>query len=110
MKSPLEVARWLGDRFDEDSLPYALGGALALAAWAGPRQTVGVDVAVFVGEDELHRVLGAVERAGAVVHREEAERRVAAPGMFIAQLGSTRIDVFLATHPVHQEMGRRRRA
>ena len=59
MKSPLEVARWLADRFDEDSLPYALGGALALAAWAGPRQTVDVDV---------------------------------------------------ATHPVHQEMGSRRRA
>ena len=110
MKSPLEVARWLADRFDEDSLPYALGGALALAAWSGPRQTVDVDVAVFVGEDELPRVLGAVERAGAVVQREEAERRVAATGMFIAHVGSTRVDVFLATHPVHQEMGGRRRS
>jgi hypothetical protein len=29
--------------------------------------------------------------------------------MFFAQQGSTRIDVFLATHPVHEEMGRRRR-
>lgn len=55
MKSPLEVARWLADRLDEDSLPYALGGALALAAWSGPRQ-------------------------------------------------------ILATHPVHEEMGQRRRA
>ena len=110
MKSPLEVARWLADRLDEDSLPYALGGALALAAWAGPRQTVDVDLAVFVGDEALPRVLDAVERAGAVVKRDEAERSVASTGMFIAHLARTRIDVFLATHPVHEEMGRRRRA
>jgi hypothetical protein len=109
MKSPLEVARWLADRLDEDSLPYALGGALALAAWAGPRQTVDVDIAVFVGEEALARVVDAVERAGAVVNRDDAERSVASTGMFIAQLARTRIDVFLATHPAHEEMGRRRR-
>lgn len=110
VKSPLEVAGWLAERLDEDSLPYALGGALALAAWSGPRQTVDVDIAVFVGEEELPRVLDAIERAGAVVERDDAERRVASTGMFIAELARTRIDVFLATHPVHQEMGRRRRA
>ncbi len=108
MKSPLEIARWLADRLDEDRLPYALGGALALAAWSGPRQTVDVDLAVFVGEEELARVIDAVERAGAVVARDDAARSVASTGMFIAQLGRTRVDVFLATHPVHEEMARRR--
>lgn len=109
MKSPLEVARWLADRLDEDHLPHAFGGALALAAWSGPRQTVDVDVAVFVGEEELPRVIDAIERAGAAVNRPDAQRSVAATGMFIADLARTRIDVFLATHPVHEEMGRRRR-
>jgi len=109
MKSPLETARWLAERLEEDGLPYALGGALALAAWSGPRQTTDVDIAVFVGEDQLPRVIDAVERAGAAVNRREAERSVASIGMFFAQLGTTRIDVFLATHPMHEEMGRRRR-
>lgn len=110
MRSPLEVARWLAERLDEDGLPYALGGALALAAWSGPRQTVDVDLAVFVGEEQLARVIDAIERAGAVVRREDAARSVAATGMFIAQVGHTRIDVFLATHPLHEEMARRREA
>jgi hypothetical protein len=110
MKSPLEAARWLADRLEEDSLPYALGGALALAAWSGPRQTLDVDIAVFVGEDQLSRVLDALERAGAVVQRDDAARTVTATGMFVAHVGRTRIDVFLATHPVHVEMGRRRRS
>lgn len=109
MKSPLEVARWLADRFDEDGLPYALGGAIALAAWSAPRQTVDVDVAVFVGDEELPRVLDAVERAGALVDRGDATRRVAASGLFLCRVGTTRVDVFLAIHPLHQEMGRRRR-
>jgi len=109
MKSPLETARWLAARLEEDGLPYALGGALALAAWSSPRQTTDVDIAVFVGEDQLPRVIDAIERAGAAVNRSDAERSVTSTGMFFAQQGSTRIDVFLATHPVHEEMGRRRR-
>jgi len=109
MKSPLETAGWLAERLEEDGLPYALGGALALAAWSGPRQTTDVDIAVFVGEDQLPRVIDAVERAGAAVNRRDAERSVASTGMFLAQLGSTRIDVFLATHPMHEQMGARRR-
>lgn len=109
MKSPLEVARWLSERFDEDALPYALGGAIALAAWSVPRQTVDVDVAVFVGDEDLPRVLDAVERAGALVDRDDAVRRVAAAGLFLCRIGATRVDVFLAVHPLHREMGRRRR-
>jgi hypothetical protein len=32
--SPLDAARWIAARLDEDALPYAIGGALALAAWS----------------------------------------------------------------------------
>lgn len=110
MKSPIEVAMWLAERFDEDELPYAFGGALALAAWSAPRQTVDVDVAVFVDDSGLPRVIDALERAGAMVDREDASARVTAAGLFWAMLGRTRVDVFLATHPVHESMRDRRRS
>lgn len=65
--APTEVAVRLADRFDEDGLPYALGGALALGAWGVPRTTSDVDVSVFVSERELDRLLDSVERAGAMI-------------------------------------------
>jgi hypothetical protein len=105
---PTEVAARLADRLDEDGLPYALGGALALGAWGVPRTTSDVDASVFVSERELDRLLDSVERAGAVVERAEAHRSVARTGFFVAFFGRTRIDLFIAHHPWHAEMQRRR--
>jgi hypothetical protein len=106
--TPTEVAGRLADRFDEDTLPYAIGGALALGVWGVPRMTSDVDIAVFAGEGELDRVLEAVERAGAMVDRDEARRAVTRAGFFVAHLGRTRLDVFMAHHPWHAEMQKRR--
>lgn len=106
--SPVDVAAHLADRFDEDRLPYAFGGALALGAWGVPRTTSDVDVSVFVPERELYRALDAVERAGAMFDHAEAGRTVARTGMFFAMLARTRIDVFIAHHPMHSDMERRR--
>jgi hypothetical protein len=106
--SPTEVAGRLADRLDEDNLPYAIGGALALGVWGVPRMTSDVDIAVFAAEDELDRVFEAVERAGAMVDRNEARRAVTRAGFFVAQLGRTRLDVFMAHHPWHAEMHKRR--
>ena len=108
--APTEVAARLADRFDEDGLPYAIGGALALGAWGVPRTTSDVDMAVFVGEVELDRVIEAVERAGAMVDGNEARRLVARAGFLRAQMGRTRVDLFLAHHPWHTEMKSRRQS
>ena len=106
--APTEVVGRLADRFDEDGLPYAMGDALALGAWGVPRTTTDVDVSVFVSERELNRLLDSVERAGAVVDRAKAHRSVARAGLFVAFFGRTRIDLFIAHHPWHAEMQRRR--
>ena len=106
--APTEVAVRLADRFDEDGLPYAFGGALALGAWGVPRTTSDVDVSAFVSERELDRLLDSVERAGAMVERVQAHGSVARTGFFVAFFGRTRIDVFIAHHPWHAEMQRRR--
>jgi hypothetical protein len=95
-------------RFDEDGLPCAVGGALALGAWGVPRTTSDVEVSVFVSESELDSLLDSVERVGAMMERAEAHRTVARTGFFLAYYGRTRIDVFIAHHPWHAEMQRRR--
>jgi hypothetical protein len=92
--APTAVAARLADRFDEDGLAYAFGGALALGAWGVPRTTTDVDVAVFVAEPELDR--------------GEARRSVAKTGLLVAQLGRTRLDLFIAHHPWHADMRARR--
>ena len=102
--SPTDVVSRLADRFDEDGLPYAVGGALALGAWGVPRTTSDVDVSVFVSEAELDGLLDSVERAGAMVERAEAHRTVARTGFFVAYFGRTRIDLFITHHPWHAEM------
>ena len=106
--APTEVAVRLADRFDEDGLPYAFGGALALGAWGVLRTTSAGDVSAFVSERELDRLLDSVERAGAMVERVQAHGSVARTGFFVAFFGRTRIDVFIAHHPWHAEMQRRR--
>jgi len=106
--APAARASHLADRLDDDGLPYAFGGALALGAWGLPRTTADVDVSVFAPETELEAVLDAVERAGAIVDRDAARGSVARLGMFVADLGGTRIDVFIAHHPMHADMERRR--
>lgn len=103
-----KVAAHLADRLDEAGIGYAIGGALALGVWGVPRTTVDVDLNVFVGDDELSRLFEALERAGALFNREDAARDVARIGMLTAQIGRTRIDIFVAHHPLHAEFERRR--
>ena len=99
-----EAAARLGICFDEDRIPYAIGGALALGVWGVPRATKDVDVTVFVGREELSRVVDSLERAGALVAPADAARDVDRIGLFRARLGVITIDVFLSEHPQYADM------
>ena len=105
--NPIDAARRLATVFDGDGLPYGLGGALALGVWGAPRATKGVDVSVFVETDQLGRVLDSLERAGALVNREDAVRSVDRIGLFQARLGRIVIDVFMSDHPHAAQMAAR---
>jgi len=106
--APTDVASRIADALDGAGLPYALGGALALGAWGVPRATVDVDVCVFVPETRLSEVLGALAEAGAEADRAAAANAVARMGMFITRADGRRVDVFVAHHPMHEDMERRR--
>lgn len=103
-----ELSEHIAKRLDEDGLPYAIGGALALTAWAFPRDTKDVDISIFVGEHELPRAIDALERAGVMIDRADAEKSVARIGMFTGRAGRTLVDVFISRHPHFLAMQQRR--
>ena len=103
-----ELSQHIAKRLEEDGMAYAIGGALALTAWAIPRDTKDVDISIFVGEDELARAIDALERAGVMIDRTDAARTVARIGMFTGRSGRTLVDVFMSQHPHFVEMSRRR--
>ncbi len=65
-------------------------------------------MAIFATDGELDKVLTAFERAGAIVDRGAATRSVTSAGFFVADLGGTRVDAFMAHHPWHADMQARR--
>jgi hypothetical protein len=106
--TPGEAAQRLGDLLEDDGLAYAVGGALALGVWGAPRLTKDVDISVFASAAELDRVCDALERAGMIFDRVQAQKDVARIGLFKGRLGGITIDVFISTHPHFSEMHRRR--
>ncbi|MBK9034781.1 MAG: hypothetical protein IPL61_26545 [Myxococcales bacterium] len=107
--SAADAAARVADRFDEDGIDYAIGGALALGVWGAPRNTVDVDVTVFVDPAGVARVIDALERAG-VMLGPDAARDATRIGLIRGRLGRAPIDVFIASHPHHVAMRTRRRA
>jgi hypothetical protein len=103
----LEAAQRIGRCFDEDGIPYAVGGALALGVWAVPRATKDVDISAFVTDSDLPRVFDSLERAGVMVDRSTSVADVARIGLFKGRLGRIIIDVFVSQHPQYAAMQRR---
>jgi len=105
----IDAARRIGECLDEEGIPYAIGGALALGVWGAPRATKDVDLSVFLPRAELDRVLDALERAGVLLSREQAMRGIDRIGLAKGRLGIVLIDLFLSEHPQYAEMARRAR-
>lgn len=99
-----EAAQRIGACFDEDRIPYGVGGALALGIWSAPRATKDVDITAFVSDAELPRVIDSLERAGVLVDRAAAVTDVGRIGLFKGRLGRIVIDVFVSQHPQYAAM------
>jgi hypothetical protein len=100
----LAVAAALADA----DLPFAFGGALALAyATEEPRGTRDIDVNVFVSPADVDAVFDALPVP--VVHTTADRRAVARDEQVRLFWDDTPIDLFFAAHPMHHEAGSRRR-
>ncbi|HTM18911.1 MAG TPA: hypothetical protein VL172_00320 [Kofleriaceae bacterium] len=103
-----EAAQRIADALVAAGVDYAIGGALALAIAGVPRGTVDVDVNVFVGLDELPRVIDALQALGIAIDIAAATARARQDGMFVGRWDGMRIDVFLPSIPFADEAARTR--
>jgi hypothetical protein len=92
----VELARVFG----ASDVPFAFGGALALAYYAEPRATVDVDVNVFVAPDAVDRV-AAVLRGLGIPTSARDRRLVLRDGQVRLHWGATPIDLFFAYDAFH---------
>jgi hypothetical protein len=96
------LARVLG----ASEVPFAFGGALALAYYAEPRATVDVDVNVFVppvAVDTVAEILGSLD-----IRTSAAEKRlVLRNGQVRLHWGTTPVDLFFAYDPFHYHAAQR---
>jgi Uncharacterised nucleotidyltransferase len=101
----VELARVLG----ASEVPFAFGGALALAYYAEPRATVDVDINVFVPPDAVDRVSDVLGALG--IRTSAAERRlVLRDGQVRLHWGVTPLDLFFAYDAFHFHAAQRTRS
>ncbi len=92
---------------DDKRLPYAFGGALALAfCTERARGTIDIDVNVFVGPDGAQLVLDALPPQ--VDHTDGDHRALERDGQVRLRWDQTPVDVFLDTTEFHVEAAQRR--
>ena len=97
------------DHLDRAGLPWALGGALALAyATEEPRATRDIDVNVFVPATDAARVFASLP-AG-VVYGAADVRAAAHDDQVRLWWDDTPVDLFFAADPFHHEVARRCRS
>ena len=90
----------LGVALGASGVPFAFGGALALAYYAEPRATIDVDVNVFVAPDAVDRVSEALGSLG--IRTSKADRRlVLRDGQVRLHWGVTPVDLFFAYDAFH---------
>jgi len=102
-RSAADAAQQLADALGAAEIPYAIGGALALAIAGVPRGTADVDVNVFVEDGAIESVIQAMTSVGVEIDPVAAAARASRDGMFIGRWDGMRIDVFLPSIPFARE-------
>jgi len=105
----VDVARGLADILERRGIPYAIGGALALAYHAPPRATVDVDINIFVPpQDGLQALLAVLAEAAFTADSPETVVRTATEdGQFRGRISGIRVDVFVPAIAFYAEMATR---
>jgi hypothetical protein len=107
-RSAVESAQLIASALERAGLPYAIGGALALAIAGVPRGTADVDINVFVDLGHTAEVVAVLKQLGVVLDEAAAVERARRDGMFVGRWEGMRIDVFLPSIPFSDEAARTR--
>ena len=103
-----DAAQSIATALQQSGIPYAIGGALALAIAGVPRGTADVDVNVFIEVKDLSEVIRALSSLGIEIDPEVATVRARRDGMFVGRWDDMRVDVFLPSIPFAREAERTR--
>jgi hypothetical protein len=98
-----EAAQRIADALEYANLPYAIGGALALAVAGVPRGTADVDVNVFVAAPQVPEAIRTLKSLGVEIDDAAAVARAEGEGVFVGRWDGMRIDVFLPSIPFSRE-------
>jgi hypothetical protein len=90
----------LSEALHRAEIPYAFGGALALAYYAVPRATVDVDINVFVAPDQFDHVAAALAPLGVTASAKD-RATVARDGQTRLRWNATPVDLFFADDEFH---------
>ena len=95
------------EAFGDAKIPYALGGALALAYYAEPRATIDIDVNVFLPTERWSDVVGVLGELG--VETELDPAALERDGQCRLWWGDNALDLFFAYDAIHDEMRKQAR-
>jgi len=107
-RSAVDAARMLGTALEAAEIPYAIGGALALAIAGVPRGTADVDVNVFVEPARIPDVVATLTTLGVNVDADSAVAHAREDGLLVGRWDGMRIDVFVPSIPFSREAERTR--
>jgi hypothetical protein len=89
-------------------IPYALGGALALAYYAEPRATIDIDVNVFVSTERWREVVDELSASG-VDSSNVDPGALERDGQCRLWWGDNAVDLFFSYDPIHEAMSKETR-
>lgn len=102
---PQDRVRTLHCRLEEGGIPHAFGGSLALTYYAQPRDTIDIDVNVFVPTDRWPEVREALAPLGVEVEVDEG--KLEREGQIKLEWNENPLHLFFSCDLLHEEMGRR---
>lgn len=94
---------------ESSTVPYAFGGAIALAAYTEPRGTRDLDIGIFLPSTQARRIVSMLGGLGTEVDTDVDIGAIEAGDWGRILWGSTPIDVFFAYSPMHYESAARTR-
>jgi hypothetical protein len=104
-----QVAEQLAARLEAARCDYALGGAIALGFWAEPRNTLDVDVTLYLPLDDPKGCMQLLENIGCELDRRRTEETLTEHTFCQVQLLGLRLDVFLPMSSFYEPAKARRR-
>lgn len=103
---PSEKVLALRDAFEENAIPYAFGGAVALFYYRDPRSTIDIDVNIFLPPSQQAEVVQVLSRLYPI-DAEKVATDVQAHGQARSAWDATYVDLFFADTDFHATMARR---